>query len=166
VTLSVATATEADVPAIVLLRTAAAEHLTRCHGRGHWSSAPTDRSVHRGVRTARVLVARVDAAHIVGTLTLATRKPWAIDPRYFVAVPRPVYLTDMAVAPAAQRQGVGRYLLEAAKDVARGWPGQAIRLDAYDAAAGAGGFYARCGFREVGRVTYRGVPLVYFECLL
>ncbi len=79
---------------------------------------------------------------------------------------RPLYLTDMAVAPAAQRQGVGRHLLEAAKDVARGWPGQAIRLDAYDAAAGASEFYARCGFREVGRVAYRGVPLVYFECLL
>jgi GNAT superfamily N-acetyltransferase len=165
VTLSVDTATEADVPAIVLLRTAAAEHLTRRHGCGHWSSAPTERSVRRGVRTARVLVAR-DGTHVVGTLTLATRKPWAIDPQYFVAVSRPVYLTDMAVAPAAQRQGVGRYLLQAAKDVARGWPGQAIRLDAYDAAAGASEFYARCGFREVGRVTYRGVPLVYFECLL
>jgi hypothetical protein len=50
--------------------------------------------------------------------------------------------------------------------VARAWPSQAIRLDAYDADAGAGGFYAKCGFREVGRVTYRTVPLIYFELLL
>jgi hypothetical protein len=50
--------------------------------------------------------------------------------------------------------------------VARAWPSDALRLDAYDHAAGAGPFYATCGFREVGRVTYRGVPLIYFELLL
>lgn len=49
--------------------------------------------------------------------------------------------------------------------VARAWPSQAIRLDAYDSAAGAAGFYAGCGCREVGRVTYRRVPLIYFELL-
>ena len=43
---------------------------------------------------------------------------------------------------------------------------QTIRLDAYDAPAGAGPFYSRCGFREMGRVIYRKVPLVYFEQLL
>ena len=48
----------------------------------------------------------------------------------------------------------------------KAWPADAIRLDAYDAPAGAGDFYAKCGFREVGRATYRGVPLVYFELLL
>lgn len=32
--------------------------------------------------------------------------------------------------------------------------------------ARAGGFYQKCGFREVGRVTYRNVPLIYFEMLL
>jgi GNAT superfamily N-acetyltransferase len=72
----------------------------------------------------------------------------------------------MAVAPAVQRMGVGRALLEQAAAVAREWPGDAIRLDAYDAAAGAGGFYASCGYREVGRVTYRTVPLIYYERLL
>ena len=39
-------------------------------------------------------------------------------------------------------------------------------VDAYDADAGAGGFYARCGYTEVGRVTYRGVPHVYYEHVL
>ena len=46
------------------------------------------------------------------------------------------------------------------------WPADAIRLDAYDADAGAGDFYAKCGFREVGKATYREVPLRYFEKLL
>ena len=79
---------------------------------------------------------------------------------------RPLYLLAMAVAPARQRQGIGRRCLEEAKQIARAWPADAIRLDAYDAPAGAGGFYARCGCTEVGRASYRNVPLIYFECLL
>jgi hypothetical protein len=53
-----------------------------------------------------------------------------------------------------------------AGEVARTRTVDAIRLDAYDAEAGAGPFYARCGFREVGRVLYRSTPLVYYERLL
>ena len=49
---------------------------------------------------------------------------------------------------------------------ARKWPATAIRLDAYDAAYGAGDFYRKCGFREVGRATYRTEPLIYFELIL
>ena len=74
-----------------------------------------------------------------------------------------LYLLEMAVAPDLQRGGIGRLLIEAAKSVARAFPADAIRLDAYDHAAGAGGFYAKCGFQERGRVAYRGVPLIYFE---
>ena len=54
---------------------------------------------------------------------MGTKKPWAVDLRYF--------------APA-------------------------IRLDAYDGAAGAGPFYQKCGFKKLGHAVYRGVPLVYF----
>ncbi len=50
--------------------------------------------------------------------------------------------------------------------VARAWPADAIRLDAYDAKAGAGEFYAKCGLREVGRAKYKGNPLIYFEWIL
>ena len=30
-------------------------------------------------------------------------------------------------------------------------------------ALGPGGFYVKCGFRETGRVSYRGCPLIYYE---
>jgi predicted N-acetyltransferase YhbS len=81
-------------------------------------------------------------------------------------VKRPLYLTGMAVAVAQQGQGLGRLALEDAVAVAREWPADAIRLDSYDADAGAGPFYAKCGFVERGRVLYRGDPLVYHELLL
>jgi GNAT superfamily N-acetyltransferase len=117
------------------------------------------------MRTSRVFVARL-GTEIVGTLRLATKKPWAIDVTYFSASRRPLYLLAMAVAPARQRQGIGRRCLEEAKRVAKAWPADAIRLDAYDAKAGGGGFYARCGWTERGRVTYRSAPLIYYEFVL
>jgi len=163
--ISVTTASEADAPAIASLRTSVAAHLTRQFGEGHWSSCVTEKSVLRTIKTSRVLVAR-NNREIIGTLRLETKKPWAIDLAYFKSVSRPLYLHDIAVTPDLQRRGIGRRLVEEAKAVARIWPSEAIRLDAYDSDAGAGPFYAKCGFLEVGRKEYRGVPLVYFELLL
>jgi ribosomal protein S18 acetylase RimI-like enzyme len=157
-----------DAATVAALRTNVAADLTKQYGYGHWSSDVTDKSVLRGMRTpktSRVLVARAES-EILGTLRLATKRPWAIDAKHFTPVTRPIYLLDMAVRPDVQRLGIGRRLLQEAIAVAAAWPGDAIRLDAYDAAAGAAGFYAKCGFRQVGRVTYRHVPLVYFERLL
>jgi GNAT superfamily N-acetyltransferase len=117
------------------------------------------------MRHSRVVVARRGKT-IVGTLRLTAKKPWAIDVDYFTPVKKPLYLISMAVTPASQRQGIGRLLIEEAVKQAREWPADAIRLDAYDANAGAGAFYTKCGFRERGRVTYRKAPLVYFELVL
>ena len=103
---------------------------------------------------------------LIATLTLAAKKPWAIDTKYFNVSKRPLYLTAMAVSPGAQRKGVGRLCVEEVRRIAAEWPCDAIRLDAFDAEAGAGEFYRKCGFREVGRATYRGCPLFYFEMLV
>jgi GNAT superfamily N-acetyltransferase len=160
---AIAFATAADAVAITAVRNAAAEDLTRRYGRGHWSGAATERGVLYGMRPpARVLIARA-AERIVGTLRLATKKPWAIDTAYFGRVRRPLYLLDMAVDPQCQRRRIGTALVEEAKMVARAWPADSLRLDAYDSPAGAGPFYEKCAFREVGRVRYREVPLVYYQ---
>jgi GNAT superfamily N-acetyltransferase len=155
-------ATADNAPEIAILRTAAADELSRQFGHGHWSSAITVKNVLRSLKHARVVIGRANGA-IVGTLRLAPKRPWAIDPRYFAVVERPLHLTDMAVAPDRQREGIGRLLIAHAKEIALAWPAGSIRLDAYDGLAGAGPFYARCGFAEVGRVAYRGVPLIYYE---
>jgi GNAT superfamily N-acetyltransferase len=159
-TLKLATADSAE--AIAELLTSAALTLTVQYGKGHWSNASTARGVLHTMRTSRVYVAEEDG-RAVATLTLTTKKPWAIDTSYFAARPRPLYLMSMAVAPAQQGRGIGRECVEQAKALCRAWPADAIRLDAYDATAGAGAFYRKCGFREVGRVIYRKVPLIYFE---
>ena len=154
-----------DVPTLVALRTAAARALTARFGDGPWSTEPSERGALGDFRNADVWVARNDSG-IVATFRLAARKPWAIDTGYFTACRRPLYLTNMAVHPDMQRRGVGRRCLVYADEVARRRSADAIRLDAYDAEAGAGSFYRRCGFREVGRTLYRATPLVYYERLL
>lgn len=154
-----------DAAAIAEVRNAAATQLTDTYGNGFWTSTVSERGVQTSIRQARVFVAR-RGARSVATLSMQTRKPWAIDLSYFTPCERPVYLTNMAVAPDVQRQGIGRTIIEAAIAIARAWPADAIRLDAYDADAGAGGFYLRCGFREVGKRVYRRVPLRYFEWMI
>ena len=157
-------ATASDAPAIADLRVAAADKLTRDFGHGHWSSQTNDAAVLRELKASTVLVAR-DRGRILATLALQTKKPWAIDVTYFTPCKKALYLINMAVHPRRQRRGIGRALMTEALRVARELPAGAIRLDAYDADAGAGEFYRRCGYRETGRKTYRGVPLVYFECM-
>jgi GNAT superfamily N-acetyltransferase len=167
--LNFAVATNSDAAELAALHSAAAEDLTRRFGEGFWSSAPSERAVLNHLRKpkfSRILIARSDRQRIVATLRLATKKPWAIDTAYFTKVMRPLYLTGMAVQPEFQRQGMGRRLLKEAEAAARAWPADAIRLDAFDADAGAGAFYAKCGFREVARVTYKRDPLIYFEMIL
>ena len=157
-------AVERDVPALAILRRDVARDLTARHGIGHWSLEGSEAAVQRNMLGAHLLVARAGET-ILGTLRLASRRPWAIDPAYFTPTRHPLYLTDMAVAPAHQGSGIGRRLLEAAREEALRRRSGAIRLDAYDAAAGAGPFYLRCGFLPRGAVVYRDVPLLYFEWL-
>jgi GNAT superfamily N-acetyltransferase len=157
-------ANDSDVEELAALKAAAAVDLTARFGEGHWSKpGPTRIEVPSAHLRTRVGYER---GRIATALRLQTRKPWAVDVAYFTAVPRPLYLTGMVVAAGAQGGGRGRAALADAEAVARAWPANAIRLDAYDAPAGAGGFYAKCGYSECGRVRYKGDPLIYYERLL
>ena len=148
-------ATASDAAEIAALQCAA----------NHVTSGVTAKGVALHMRRGKVYVVR-RRGKIIATLCLTSRKPWAIDTSYFAPVRAPLYLIAMAVVPECQRKGVGRKCLAAADELARDWPADAIRLDAYDRATGAGGFYHRCGYREVGRATYRKTPLIYYERLL
>ncbi|HWC58968.1 MAG TPA: GNAT family N-acetyltransferase [Verrucomicrobiae bacterium] len=155
-------ATTRDTATLAALHTSVADHLTQLHGHGPWSSQTSEKGVLFAMRHSNVFVARIDG-EIIGTLRLTTKKPWAIDVDYFAPAHKPLYLLAMAIAPAQQRKGLGTQCIEEAKRLAQEWTADAIRLDAYDAAAGAGEFYARCGFAERGRAVYRGAPLIYYE---
>src|SRR5690348_15670402 len=75
-------ATPDDVQRLVELRAAVAEALTAHHGVGPWSSTSTEKGVLFEMRTSQVFVARHKSS-LLATLRLATKKPWAIDLKYF-----------------------------------------------------------------------------------
>ena len=158
-------ATADDAAAVVALRNAVAQALTLRHGIGHWSSVSSEKGVRGDMRRSSVYLLREQGA-ATATLQLAIRKPSAIDRRHFTPVTRPLYLLGMAVDPVRQGTGVGRRCIEEAVEICRAWPADSLCLDAYDADAGAGGFYRKCGFIEVGRATYRNTPLIYFEMVV
>ncbi|MDR3458177.1 MAG: GNAT family N-acetyltransferase [Verrucomicrobiae bacterium] len=158
-------ATVEQAPEISALRLAVAARLTTQFGPGPWSRTSTVNGVLYDLRHSVLYVAR-RRNQIIATLALGTRKPWAIDYKFFTPCRRPLYLVSMAVAPALQGRGIGRLCLAGAKKHAAAWPADTLRLDAYDHAAGAGEFYRRCGFTEVGRAVYHDVPLIYFELKL
>ena len=87
-----------DAAAIDAVRVAAADRLTRDFGEGHWSAHTNEAAVLRDIKASRVLAIR-DRGEIVGTLTLQTKKPWAIDLAYFTPCPKALYLINMAVTP-------------------------------------------------------------------
>jgi hypothetical protein len=68
----------ADAATIASLRVAAAEKLTPVHSNGPWSGNATEKGVRFNMRNSTVYVARRGSKPIA-TLTLATKKPWAID---------------------------------------------------------------------------------------
>jgi GNAT superfamily N-acetyltransferase len=158
-------ATPDDVAGLIALRDAVNRRLFSRFGEGIWLVKLTEAGALLAMRRSNVYIARFRGKPIA-TLALSTRKPWAIDKGYFSKSEAPLYLTSMGVDPEHQRRGVGRSCMDEVRRIARQWPSDAIRLDAYDVAAGAGEFYRRCGFRMVGRATFRGAPLVYYEMLI
>jgi|SRR5450756_1236768 len=158
-------ATVEQAPEISALRLAVAAKLTAQFGPGPWSRSSTVKGVLYDLRHSVLYVARC-RNKIIATLALCTKKPWASNRKFFTKCRRPLYLISMAVAPRVQGRGVGRLCLAEVKKIATAWPADTLCLDAYDAAAGAGEFYRHCGFTEVGRATYRTVPLIYFELKL
>jgi GNAT superfamily N-acetyltransferase len=138
--------------------------MTRQFGEGDWSNSASEADVTHQVNASCVLVAR-RGSEIIGTVRLTRALPWAIDSSAFTPVATALYVLGLAVAPEARGKGVGRLLMDAAKATARSESMQAVWLDAYEHRAGAGPFYVKCGFREVGRTKHREIPLMYYEWL-
>jgi ribosomal protein S18 acetylase RimI-like enzyme len=158
-------ATRGDVSDLIALNSAVSERLRANFGEGYWVTKATEKGTLFTMRRASVYIARY-RKKIIARVNLTTRKPWAIDTKYFTPCKKPLYIIGLSVDPSLQRGGVGRQCIAEAIKIAKQWPADAIRLDAWAEAAGAGEFYRKCGFKEVGRATYRIAPLIYFEMML
>jgi ribosomal protein S18 acetylase RimI-like enzyme len=163
--LSFRLATEADLRALLELRLAIDADQAERFGDDRYATTISEKGVARSLKSSRILVA-TRRGRIVGLVSMGTKKPWAVDLQYFTPACKAVYLYNVDVSPDLQRSGIGRQLIDRVKVMAKEWTADAIRLDAYDGAAGAGPFYKKCGFKKLGHNVYRGVPLVYYEFVL
>ena len=156
-------ATPADAHEIAAVRSAAAADLKARYGDGPWAaSTDTAAAVAIEVTAAETYVVRLTGT-VIATLRLRSSSPWIGETKFFTPAEKPLHLTTMAVGPQWQRRGVGRSAVTHACQIASQLGADAIRLDCFDAPAGAGGFYERCGFRQIARTRYLGVPLLWFE---
>jgi GNAT superfamily N-acetyltransferase len=162
VKLSIDSATPRDAAALVVLQNRVADGMTREFGAGPWSAHTSAPQVLKQMRASQVLVAR-QGGDIIGTVRLITPHTHAFDTRAFTPVDRALYVLGLAVSLEFRNLGVGRQLLAAARQSACDRAAQALWLDAYEHAAGAGPFYLRCGFRKVGPAPGGEVPLMFYE---
>lgn len=155
-----------DATDIRAIQAAAAAALTERHGAGHWS---TPRSLG-GIRT----MAREGLYHLVqsagvtvATFRLTPRRIGFYHLEWFAEPGAPAgYLLDLAVHPAWQGRGIGRFAMAQAEALCRAGGMTALRLDAYRGPAGAGPFYVKCGCRLVHCGAFRSVSLDYYEKVL
>jgi GNAT superfamily N-acetyltransferase len=107
------------------------------------------------------------SGELVATLRLTDskigfyRSAWFGDPKSIAG-----YLMHMAVSPHHQGLGYGTALLREAEEVALKRGLECVRLDSYDAPAGAGSFYEKAGYTHVHSGEVHGVPLLYWEKFL
>lgn len=161
-TLTISAATKKDVQELTTLRISVAQRLTREFGEGPWSACPNRATVVRQLRASNVLVARLDE-ELVGTVRLIEANPVLLDASKFTPVRTALYVIGLAVSVDCRGQGIGREIMEVCKSTARSWPAQALWLDTFEHAAGAGRFYEKCGFRKVGVSALLDGQLGYYE---
>lgn len=154
-----------DIAELVAMRSRVSKDLAKKFGDGFWAGKPTEGGERFLMRIGQVFIARY-RGRMIATLALTTRKPWSIDVKHFRANAKPLYLRAMSVDPAHQRKDVGRMCIAEARRIAIEMGREVIRLDAFDCPAGAGEFYCKCGFAEVARVVYKGIPHIDFELMV
>lgn len=81
-----------------------------------------------------------------------------------VLIPKPdhLLLDNVAVSPAVQGQGLGRYLLSLAEQTARDLGYDTIRLYTHEKMSANIALYTRLGYAETHRARERGLNRVYF----
>ena len=152
-----------DVRAVREIRLRAAEDLTARYGVGHWSGVSTLRTLKKRALEQPIFAIENDGA-MVGTFTLSEKKIGFYRKSWFAQPEDPaIYLTDMAIDPAEQRKGSGRWCMKRIESIARSSGLRAVRFDAYDAPAGAGAFYRKCGYTRVHRGSIGATALEYYE---
>jgi len=152
-----------DTQPLRAVRIAASDKLTKRYGSGHWSLVTGVSTIQKHIQARTVWVGEL-SGKLVATLRFTEskvgfyRSSWFSDPEACAG-----YLMHMAVSPDKQKRGYGTALLREVEAAAINRGLEYMRLDSYDAPAGAGPFYVKAGYNLVHSREINGVPLQYWE---
>lgn len=159
-------ATPGDATVSRAIRFAAAADLSARFGPGHWSQVMPLGDIEEKIGAGLLYLIEADGSPVatfaLGDLRIDFYQPaWFADPSADAG-----YLTDFAVLPTRQRQGIGRFALVEIEALCRSRRLSALRFDAYQGPAGAGPFYVKCGYIRRHSNEVRGVGRDYYEKVL
>ena len=154
-----------DAPSVMEILTLCVEDMRR-HGIDQWDETyPSLRIVEEDARSRTLFVAREDG-RCVASVCLNDIQPAEYRPlpwRYTEG--RALVVHRLCVLPERQRHGVGRRLMEFAREFAREHGFACIRLESYVGAPRAMTMYEGLGYQRVGQVRFprRRLPFECFE---
>lgn len=152
-----------EVLDVYKLRKAAADELTRKHGKGPWSKISLLSSLLSKV-TDNTLFVVVEDGVLAGTFTLDVEKTDRESKPWFTRQSTPAcYLRNMSIDPKFQGKGLGRSALYEIESRARKLRVKSVRLDSFVGAGGASEFYKKCGYTFVHRGVVDKHELDYYE---
>lgn len=156
-------ATADQLRELYALRKQAADDLSARFGSGHWGRVGSFRTMQEHQKQG-LIYAGLRGQELVAMLRYSTQRPRFYRMEWFTDPDAPAgHLTQMAVRTDLQDSGYGRACVAAIEAIARRGGASYIRLDSYDAPAGAGEFYRKCGYQQVHRGEFNRVPLIYWE---
>jgi ribosomal protein S18 acetylase RimI-like enzyme len=137
-------ATEADIPAMVSLLQSCAEHMHQ-QGMSHWLGVYDVDSVSANLAQKSVYLAKKDH-QIVGCIAVNEQPSDYYAECWPDALKADFYITQLAVSPAQQQQGIGKFLMQQAM---KSLPSGILQLDAVDHYPALLAFYKNLGFEII-----------------
>jgi GNAT superfamily N-acetyltransferase len=155
----------ADAAAVHAVLAACGAHLAR-QGYHNWNPPyPLSRLV--ADVAAREVWAVWMADRVVATFTLGTTPPHPADPPAWREPGAPaLYLSRLAVDPAAQGRGLGAWCMGRVERRARDLGCRSVRFDVLAANAGLRGFYERLGYQLRGERTRAPYTFACYDALV
>lgn len=140
-------------------------------GLAHWVPAYPLEAMQRDTETKRVYAVR-EGPSAIATFTVSAQAPAYYDMSIWQNPDaRALYVHRLAVLPAYQGRGIGRWCMEQIEQLAGAEGCSAVRLDAYDEHLALHEFYRHLGYQERGSFRlmtrlYGETGGVYFEKVL
>ncbi len=147
------------------------EDMKQRYGLVHWSPPYPIETMRRHACELNVYGVHQRNGHgeqVIGTFTVG-QHGWNYDNRLWASAQhRPLYMGKMAIRPAYQQQGLGKWCVGKVEEFARAWNCQAVRFDAVAQHTRLIQFYQHLGYHVRGTrpiVDWRGLEweIVYLE---